>query len=134
MFGTGYTPGVGLGLSLNLPLFNRNQGEIARRAAEYRQVDAQIAKARRQIVLDVRQGLNNFGAAKKVFSTYRTRLKEMEDHVARSEKAFALGGITVLDWLDTQKTYRDFLVKYNQALVQANLTGGLLKIYTGEIK
>jgi hypothetical protein len=52
----------------------------------------------------------------------------------RSESAFSLGGITVLDMLDTRKTYRDFITKYNQTLTQALLNQELIKVYTGELR
>jgi cobalt-zinc-cadmium efflux system outer membrane protein len=58
----------------------------------------------------------------------------MDDLLNRSETAFSLGGITVLDMLDTRKTYRDFITKYNQTLTQALLNQELIKVYTGELR
>ena len=58
----------------------------------------------------------------------------MEGLLGKSETAFSLGGITVLDLLDTRKTYRDFITKYNQTLTQALLNQELIKVYTGEVK
>ena len=133
-FGRQNTPGIGFGISLPLPLFNRNQGEIQRRGAEYAQIERQLEKSRRQIVSDVRQALNNRAAAQQVLTGYRTGLEEMKALRERSRKAFTLGGITALDLLDTEKNCRDFLAKYNQALVQKSLTGELVKIATGELK
>ena len=89
---------------------------------------------KRQILSDVRQSVNNFEASKKVFVAYGSRKKDMEELKEKSEKAFSLGGLTVLDLLDTEKTYRNFMSKYNQSLVQANLNGNLLKVYTGELR
>ncbi len=128
------TPGVGFGVSLPLPLFNRNQGEIARRQAEYSQLELQKDKVKRQIVSDVRQALNNYSGSINIFEAFKTRKNDMKELMSKSEKAFSLGGITVLDLLDTEKTYRDFMVKYNQSLVQVNLNRQLLKVYTGEMK
>jgi cobalt-zinc-cadmium efflux system outer membrane protein len=123
-----------LGVSLPLPLFNRNQAEIAKRSAEFKQLELQITKAKRQIESDIRQALQNYLTARKVHDTYLNRKKDLEDLRERSEKSFSLGGITVLDFLDTQKTYREFMSKYNQAAAQSHLTHELLKTYTGEIK
>lgn len=133
-FGTSHIPTIGAGFSLNIPIFNRNQGEIEHRRAEQSQIETQVSRAKRQIVLEIRQSLNNCAASAKVFAAYKTRKKEMDELMQRSEQAFTLGGITVLDLLDTQKSYRDFAAKYNQALVQSNLNEELLKIYTGEMK
>jgi len=132
--GSRNTPGVGFGFSIPLPLFNRNQGEIARRSAEYNQLEIQRDKVKRQIVSDIRQALNNYKTSAKVFEAYRGRKKDMEELMSRTEKAFSIGGITVLDLLDTDRTYRDFMSKYNQSLVQGNLNRELLRVYTGEIR
>ena len=133
-FGTDKRSRFGIGISLPIPLFNRNQGEILRRNAEFNQLEEQIKKAERQIMSDIRQALNNYYGSLKIFDAYRTRKKEMEDLLKKSEEAFSLGGITVLDLLDTRKTYRDFITKYNQALIQALLNEELLKVCTGELR
>ena len=93
-----------------------------------------MEKLKKQIVVDIRQALNNFQASQKVLEAYKGRKTDMEELLNRSEKAFSLGGITVLDLLDTQKAHRDFMTKYNQALVQTNLNEKLIKLYSGEIK
>jgi cobalt-zinc-cadmium efflux system outer membrane protein len=129
-----YNSGLGVGLSLPLPLFNRNQGEILRRTAEQKQLEIQMEKVKRLIITEVRQAINNYATSVRIFQAYQTRKTEMDDLLMRTERSFALGGITVLDLLDTQKTYREFNVKYNQALVQSNLSRELIKIYTGSIK
>jgi cobalt-zinc-cadmium efflux system outer membrane protein len=133
-FGTDSRSRVGASVSFPLPLFNRNQGEIYRRNAEWSQIEEQIKKTKRQILSDIRQALNTYQASLKVFEAYQTRKTEMEDLRKKSEAAFSLGGVTVLDLLDTRKTYRDFITKYNQALTQVVLNQDLLKLYTGEMK
>ena len=133
-YGPDREPGFGLGVSLPIPLFNRNQAEIAKRSVEYKQLEIQITRAKRQIEGDIRQALQNYLTAGKVYDTYLNRKQDLEDLRERSEKSFSLGGITVLDFLDTQKTYREFMNKYNQAAVQSNLNRELLQTYTGELK
>ena len=133
-FGTVYKPGIGGGLSFELPLFNRNQGEISRRIAEHNQTQIQAEKVNKQIMTDVRQALSSYRGFVKVFGSYKSKKKEMENLLENSEKAFSLGGITVLDLIDTRRTYKDFITKYNQTLTQAMLSKELLKVYTGETK
>lgn len=133
-FGTEKRSRFGVGISFPIPIFNRNQGEIVRRNAEFKQIEQEIKRTERQILSDIRQALNTYQASIRIFETYRSRRKEMEDLLNNSERAFSMGGITVLDLLDTRKTYRDFITKYNQALTQVVLNQQLLKLYTGEIK
>ena len=134
LYGTDNRSRVGAVVGLPIPVFNRNQGEILRRNAEYKQLEEQIKKVQRLIVSDIRQALNTYRASLKIFDAYRMRKREMDDLLNRSESAFSLGGITVLDMLDTRKTYRDFITKYNQALTQAILNQDLIKVYTGELR
>ncbi|HAM52031.1 MAG TPA: hypothetical protein DCP92_15590 [Nitrospiraceae bacterium] len=133
-FGADSRPRVGAEISFPLPLFNRNQGEILKKNAEYKQIEEQIKKTKRQITSDIRQSLNNYQASLKIFEAYKTRKKEVEDLLNKSEAAFSLGGITVLDLLDARKTYRDFVTRYNQGLIQMLLNQELIKLYTGEIR
>lgn len=133
-FGSDNASRIGGGVSIGIPVFNRAQGEILKRSAEYRQSEEQIKKVQRLIVAEVRQGLTAYESSGKVFEAYRTRRAEMENLLRNSETAFSLGGITVLDLLDTRRTYRDFISKYHQAFIQALLNQELLKVYTGEVK
>lgn len=133
-FGTDYKPGVGAGVSLPLPFFNRNQGEIKRKGAEHQQVKVEAEKIQRQIITDVRRALRNYKGFVTIFESYKNKKEEMEKLLENNEKAFSLGGVTVLDLIDTRRTYVDFMTKYNQVLVQAMLGNELLKVYTGEIK
>ena len=128
------TNGIGFGFSVPLPVFNRYQGEILKKAAEQKQVETQVARVRGRIVTELNQALNTYNAGVSVFGSYKKRKAEMESLLHNTEKAFSLGGITVLELLDTQKTYRDYMTKYNQSLTQSQLNKELLKIYTGEIK
>jgi cobalt-zinc-cadmium efflux system outer membrane protein len=125
-------PAFGFGLSLNLPLFNRNQAEILKTGYVRDQLKVQVDKVKRQIEAEVRQALNNYQAAVRVLDTYRTHAKDMSDLLERTSQAFSRGGLTVLDFLDTQKTYRDFMSKYHQALTQSRLSQALLKLTAGE--
>jgi cobalt-zinc-cadmium efflux system outer membrane protein len=134
LYGTDNRSRVGAVVGLPIPVFNRNQGEILRRNAESKQLEEQIKKVQRLIVSDIRQALNTYRASLKIFDAYKLRKREMDDLLNRSETAFSLGGITVLDMLDTRKTYRDFITKYNQALTQAILNQDLIKVYTGELR
>jgi cobalt-zinc-cadmium efflux system outer membrane protein len=133
-YGTDGASRVGGGVSIGLPVFNRAQGAIARTSAEYRQAEEQIKKGKRSVVADVRQALLTYQNSLALFGSYHSRKATMEDLLDKSEKAFSLGGITVLDLLDTRRTYRDFITKFNQNLIQALLNEELLKVYTGEVQ
>ena len=128
------TNGIGMGFSVPIPLFNRYQGEILKRTAEHKQAEVQVARVKGRITTELNQALNSYRAAVFIFSSYKTKKDEMEGLLANTEKAFSLGGITVLELLDTRRTFRDYMTKFNQTFTQATLDKELLKVYTGEIK
>jgi cobalt-zinc-cadmium efflux system outer membrane protein len=133
-FGPDGASRIGGGVSIGIPVFSRAQGAILRSNAEFKQLEEQVRKIKRVIVSDVRQGLISYRASLAILGSYKERKASMEDLLNKSEAAFSLGGITVLDLLDTRKTYRDFVTKYNQNLIQTLLNQELLKVFTGEVK
>ena len=132
-FGGSLDPYIGAGIGINLPIFNRNQGVIGKRAAERGQIETLIEKTRRNAASEVRKALNNYLAAINIEKSFANRKNEMEDLLKRSATAFALGGISALDFLDAQRTHLDFSAKYLQSRMQTLLNRELLKISTGEI-
>ena len=133
-FGPDGASRIGGGVSIGIPVFSRAQGAILKSNAEFKQLEEQVRKIKRVIVSDVRQGLISYRASLAILGSYKERKASMEDLLNKSEAAFSLGGITVLDLLDTRKTYRDFVTKYNQNLIQTLLNQELLKVFTGEVK
>ena len=129
--GTQPQPAFGFGLSLSLPLFNRNQAEILKADYEVEQTKIRIDKLRRQIAAEVRQALDDCRTAFRILAGYRAREAEMADLLDRTGQAFARGGTTVLDLLDTRKTHREFMAKYRQAQLRSRLGLALLKIAAG---
>ncbi len=125
---------VGAGFSIPLPIFSRSQGAILKSEALKKQVETQITKVKRTITLEVQQSLNTYKASAQIFETYNQSKPEMDNLMTNSTKAFTLGGITVLDLLDAERTYREFMTKYHQAFIQAILNSDLIKVYTGEMK
>jgi cobalt-zinc-cadmium efflux system outer membrane protein len=133
-FAPKYNPTMGVGFSVNIPIFDRNQGNIERKEVEYKQIEIQIVKTKRQIVSDVRQALYNYISSYEIFTSYNKKKPDMNYLMNNSEKAFAMGGITVLDLIDTEKTYFNYLKEYIKALTKLNLNNELINLYTGEMK
>jgi cobalt-zinc-cadmium efflux system outer membrane protein len=126
-------PYIGGGIALALPIFNRNEGLIGKRAAERSQVEALIEKTRRSVITEVKKSLNNYMSALNIEKSLTGRKNEIEDLLKRSSAAFGLGGINALDLLDAQRTHLEFNNKYLQSRAQTLLSYKLLKIATGEI-
>src|SRR6266487_2444814 len=86
---------IGFGFGLPLRIFDRNQGEIARTRADALRVDTERGKV--EVLRD----------------TYLPKAKQARETV---EFAYRRGGVSLLDYLDAQRTYRETALQYLQAL------------------
>ena len=108
---------IGFGFSLPVRLFDRNQGEIARSRAEASRVEA----TREAVAI---QALAEVDTAAAALHTDREKLGLLRDSYlpqarrARDtvEYAYRRGAVSLLDFLDAQRTYRDTAAEYVRSL------------------
>jgi cobalt-zinc-cadmium efflux system outer membrane protein len=108
---------MGLGVSFPLPLFNRNQGEIARARSEQRRAEYLARAARNQVLQDVETAYASFESSRdrvRLYEqTYLSRARESRDI---AEFAFQKGATSILDFLDAERTYRTTQLAYRREL------------------
>ena len=123
----GRSNSLGLFVSAPLPISNRNQGEIARAAAEGQRVARQIAARRAQIVADVRTAYHEYVTTKDlVDSIERDLLHPATTAREISTYTYRAGGSTLLELLDAQRAFNDTMQSYLDA--QANLRRGASRL------
>jgi cobalt-zinc-cadmium efflux system outer membrane protein len=112
-----------LGMTIPLKVFNRNQGEILRADAEQMRAANLVAAVRKEIELDVQQAYNAVEINRQRVEYIRTQHMQKAEEASRATLAsYNLGGATLIDYLDAQRTYRDALRIYNQALFDARIS------------
>jgi cobalt-zinc-cadmium efflux system outer membrane protein len=108
---------VGLSVNVPLPVFDRNQGEITRAKADAARLAAERETAVTQALADLDQALAAYEASRRKSSllrdTYLPKAKEARDRV---ELAYRRGGISLLDFIDAERTYRTTALSYTQSL------------------
>ena len=98
----------GPALRMTVPLFNRNQGGIARAEAERDQLDRRRQTVRNQIVLDVRQSHARFQQARTELDFLRSKTRpEVERAIQRLEIAYKEGNVTYLIVLEMNRQLID---------------------------
>lgn len=105
------------GLSIPLPLFNRNQGGISRAAAEIQQQQYETNRVRLSVARDVQE-------AYQTVQTQAERVRGLEQQYvpsARSareiaQQSYRLGALDLILFLDAERVYRETLRAYNLAL------------------
>ncbi|WP_348266352.1 TolC family protein [Edaphobacter paludis] len=102
---------------MELPIFDRNQGEIARTGFAISQAQEQEKFANGQVLTDVRDAFENLRTNDQVVGLYRSGyLDEAQQSRDISEYAYKRGAASLLDFLDAERSYRSTQLAYRQAL------------------
>jgi cobalt-zinc-cadmium efflux system outer membrane protein len=123
---------MGITFSIPLPVFDKNQGEIAR--TRYAMTGAQeTAYAASDTVLtDVNSTYQAFSGNQDIVSLYvGGYLKQSQDSRDISEYAYRRGAASLLDFLDAERSYRATQLNYRQALASYLLAVEQLKQAVG---
>jgi cobalt-zinc-cadmium efflux system outer membrane protein len=108
---------VSLYASIPLPIFNRNQGEIARTRFAIAQSQEQEKAANNQVMTDVRDAYENLQTSDQIVRLYRSGyLDRAQKDRDISEYAYQRGAVSLLDFLDAERSYRATQLAYRQAL------------------
>ncbi|HUK46409.1 MAG TPA: TolC family protein [Terriglobales bacterium] len=100
-----------------LPIFDRNQGEIARAQYALTQAQEQQYSASDTVLSDVSNAYEAVKSNDEVVQLYASGyLKQAEDSRDISEYAYKRGAASLLDFLDAERSYRSTQLAYRQAL------------------
>ena len=100
-----------------LPIFNRNQGEIARTRYALTQSQELEAAGSDTVLSDVSDAYEALRSNQEVVQLYASGyLKEAQDSRDISEYAYKRGAASLLDFLDAERSYRTTQLAYRQAL------------------
>jgi len=114
---TGGINGASMAASIPLAIFNRNQGEIARTKVVITQSQEQEKAANNQVMTDVRDAYENLQTNDKIVLLYRSGyLDRAQKDRDISEYAYQRGAVSLLDFLDAERSYRAIQLAYRQAL------------------
>lgn len=94
---------IGFKVSMPLPFFDRNQGEIAKTKAEKKGTDIQYEALKIQIAKEVAQAYIRLKASKEIIDSYSNGVKEdVEKSVKLMQDAYLQGQVNVFDVVQTQ--------------------------------
>jgi len=112
--GTGNS--LGFFFASNLPIFNRNQGEIERARQEQGQAEARIRALQATIENDVQTAYLQYRTAQESLRRVQdSMLSKATDVRQITERAYRRGGASFLDFLDAQRAYNDTVQLRNAA-------------------
>lgn len=103
--------------SIPLPVFNRNQGEIARTRFAITQSEEQEKATEGQALTDVYDAYEGLRENERVVQLYRSGyLDAAQKDRDIAEYAYRRGGTSLLDFLDAERSYRAVQLAYRQSL------------------
>jgi cobalt-zinc-cadmium efflux system outer membrane protein len=103
--------------SIQLPIFDRNQGEIARTRYAITQAQELEKAANDQVLTDVRDAYEGVRTNDQVVQLYRSGYLDVaQKNRDISEYAYKRGAVSLLDFLDAERSYRATQLAYRQAL------------------
>jgi len=115
---------IGFGISVPIRVFDRNQGEIARTKAEVQRSSAVSRAAGLQALAEVDTAMSTAMTerekVRQLREEYLPKARQARDTV---EFAYRRGGLSVLDFLEAQRAYRETALAEIQAL--GNYEGAL---------
>ena len=123
---------VGVTVSLPLPIFDRNQGEIARTRYARSAAQETAYAASDTVLTDVNSAYEAFLGNQEVVNLYTGGyLKQAKDSRDISEYAYHRGAASLLDFLDAERSYRATQLAYRQSLANYLITFEQLKEAVG---
>src|SRR5215468_10816659 len=105
------------GFALPIKLFDRNQGEITRAQAEAKRVEAARDALLAQALAEVDTALATVAAERQKATLLRDHyLPKVKQARETIEFAYRRGGVTLLDYLDAQRSYREKSLEYLRSI------------------
>ena len=118
--------------NIEIPIFDRNQGEIARTRYAWTQSQESERSASEQVLTDVANVYQGLKTSEQVVELYTSGyLKQARESRDISEYAYKRGAVSLLDFLDAERSYRATQFGYRQALANYMVSLEQLKLAVG---
>ncbi|HEY6348651.1 MAG TPA: TolC family protein [Candidatus Angelobacter sp.] len=119
--------------NIPLPVFNRNQGEIARTRFAVSQANFTATAAEETVRTDVRNAYESVQDSAEIVDLYRSGyLDQSRESRDITEFSYRQGASPLLDFLDAERSYRATQLAYRQALATYMLALETLRQAVGE--
>jgi cobalt-zinc-cadmium efflux system outer membrane protein len=134
--GNYFTDSGGVGISVPLPLFYRQEGEISRARVGLSSAELAVTQTEQMIRSEIMKAMAAWQSADAIAQRFET-LVVTRIETLRKEQEFAYenGAIGLLDLIDAERSYKAMMLDYYTALAnRSNALADLLMAYGEEIK
>ena len=113
---TGMGNSLGFFFSMPLPLFNRNQGEIARAGHEITQAAAQVRAVEARVNGEITSAWQQYTTSRGLLEDIEQgMLTKARDVRQTTEYSYRRGEATLVEFLDAQRAFNEVMQSYNEA-------------------
>lgn len=126
-------PYFGIYATVDLPFFNRNQGEIKKSHLLKDQAETQLFTIQSQIQTEISVAFSNYQLHEQNLESFNVLLQQSQTILDNVKYAYLKGGTTIIDfleaqrsWLETQQQYYDAMQSYRQSYIQLLYATGLI--------
>ena len=124
---------VGPGFDLDIPIFNQNQGQIARAQAELEQATRQYEALRQNIILQVRQAYTRYISVYEEFDLWDSDIiPSLEDKVEQTSKSFEIGEVPYLTVLEAKRRFIEAKLQLTELTANLHRSAAELNYYIGK--
>jgi len=119
---------AGFTVNMEIPIYDRNQGEIARTHSAITQANELQSAATETVMTDVANAYQTTKVSDQIIQLYISGyLQQAQDSRDISEYAYKRGAASLLDFLDAERSFRATQLAYRQALANYMLAVEQLK-------
>lgn len=123
-----------LGVSLPIPLFDRNQGNVQEALSRTEQARDQLTALRARLQAELSTAYERMDAARNAVHTLQTEiLPDAESAYTAASKGFQYGKFGYLDVLDAQRTLFQAKTQYINALLEAHQAAAAIERILGDV-
>jgi cobalt-zinc-cadmium efflux system outer membrane protein len=124
---------VGVGVSLPLPLWDRNVGNIESSKARQQQAQASLVLAEREVERRVTQNAATLEAKRAEIETWKSgALAKLREATELADRNYRLGAVPLTIYIEIQKQYLEAISAFNDAQKDALEAAQTLEILTGQ--
>jgi cobalt-zinc-cadmium efflux system outer membrane protein len=126
-------PYLGVYATMNLPLFNRNQGERQKSYLLKEQAQQQLNAIQNKLSAEIKIAYSNYKLQQENVENFKIVIEQSQTILENIRYAYLKGGTTIIDfleaqqsWLETQREYYDTMQAYGQSYIQLLFVTGLI--------
>jgi cobalt-zinc-cadmium efflux system outer membrane protein len=124
---------LGFFFSVPLPFFNRNQGEIARVAAEQEKIICQMRALKAEVLAEVKRSYQEIENSRELLENIeRELLKPAEQARDTVTYTYRSGAATLMEFLDAQRAYNETMQSYYEAQAAYRRAANQINAVTGK--